>query len=65
MMGEMKDSYKEKLGVQQQPMINMNITINRKRVFIHKLMHKIMSFYSVKCIICTIRNGINIHSFNS
>ncbi len=44
MMGEMKDSYKEKLGVQQQPMINMNITINRKRVFIHKLMHKIMSF---------------------
>ncbi|MDO7084104.1 GNAT family N-acetyltransferase [Pseudocolwellia sp. AS88] len=44
MMGEMKDSYKEKLGVQQQPMINMNITINRKRVFILKLMHKIMSF---------------------
>ncbi len=44
MMGEMKDSYKEKLGVQQQPMINMNITINPQRVFIHKLMHKIMSF---------------------
>lgn len=44
MMGEIKDSYKEKLGVQQQPMINMNITINPKKVFIHKLMHKIMSF---------------------
>ncbi|WP_426359521.1 GNAT family N-acetyltransferase [Pseudocolwellia sp. HL-MZ19] len=44
MMGEMKDSYKEKFGVQQEPMINVNITISPKIVFIHKLMRKIMSF---------------------
>ena len=44
MMGEIKDSYKEKFAVQQEPMININIMISPKKIFIHKLMYKIMSF---------------------
>lgn len=44
MMGETKDSYKEKFGVQQKPMINVNMTINTSKIFIHKLIHKLMHF---------------------
>ena len=43
MMGELKNSYKEKFGAHREPMANIEIKVNPKKVFLHKLVHKVFS----------------------
>jgi len=44
MMGEIKNSYKEKFGAHREPMTNLDIKINPRKAFLHKLVHKALSF---------------------
>jgi hypothetical protein len=44
MMGDIKHSYKSKYGAQREPMSNMVIKISPRKIFIHKLIRKIISF---------------------
>ena len=44
MMGELKDSYKEKFASLREPMTNIEIKINPKKVFLQKLAHKIITY---------------------
>jgi hypothetical protein len=44
MMGDIKHSYKSKYGAQQEPMFNMVIKISPRKIFIHKLIRKIIYF---------------------
>ena len=43
MMGELKNSYKEKFDAHREPMANLEIKVNPKKVFLHKLVHKVFS----------------------
>lgn len=43
MMGELKDSYKEKFSALREPMTNIDIKISPKKVFLQKLAHKIIT----------------------
>ena len=43
MMGELKNSYKEKFDAHREPMANLEIKVNTKKVFLHKLVHKVFS----------------------
>ena len=44
MMGKLKDSYKEKFSALREPMTNIDIKVSPKKVFLHKLVHRIISF---------------------
>lgn len=44
MMGELKGSYKEKFAALREPMTNIDIKVNPKKVFLDKLVQKIVSF---------------------
>lgn len=43
MMGEVKNSYKEKFGASREAMTNLDVKINCKKAFLHKLVHRIIS----------------------
>tara|TARA_R110002012_G_scaffold280749_2_gene469398 strand:+ start:3178 stop:4266 length:1089 start_codon:yes stop_codon:yes gene_type:complete len=43
MMGELKNSYKEKFDAHRELMANLEIKVNPKKVFLHKLVHKVFS----------------------
>jgi len=42
MMGELKDSYKEKFAALREPMTNIDIKVNPNKVFLHKLIKKLL-----------------------